>query len=410
MNADRRLIYFWRKFWSFQRHNNGFAVIMRFYERHFSPMGKALFLLFILSLSLGLVGTDVLVYIMMSSLISLWLGVFVVGYLYRPQELQQLRVLFPQHVRAQQPCALEVGFVYRGPRTLFHTQTEIQLLTPDGEIERVLSALQVTLTPQQTVQTRFSWTPQQRGKVKVLGVSLISRFPLNLVIWRKHHKLEIQRWVYPPLRLIQKPRWQDRMRPLWLSSGDTGTSRGDSLEFFGIRPWQPGDSPRHLYWPALARTGQLAVREYQQSDGHRIALILDLHYREPARFETAVSLMAGLIQQIMSDPAHRLSLAWVGKSLHLPQRGQLKLGSLMLALAQVQTSSDFHFEYWLQDPMHWQHISAVICISECFGPRQLWLQGALGKTGRHVQFYLLQESDSPGSDCLYIPPEGPIAV
>lgn len=64
----------WQRYWAFHRQHNGFAILQRYYERHFTPVGKALLLLYLISLSLGMVGTEVLIYIFCCGLGGLWVA------------------------------------------------------------------------------------------------------------------------------------------------------------------------------------------------------------------------------------------------------------------------------------------------------------------------------------------------
>ena len=51
----------------------------------------------------------------------------------------------------------------------------------------------------------------------------------------------------------------------------------DSLgDFSGIRPYIPGDRLRLLYWPALARRGELMVRDFEDSGSHRVQVVADV--------------------------------------------------------------------------------------------------------------------------------------
>jgi uncharacterized protein (DUF58 family) len=62
-----------------------------------------------------------------------------------------------------------------------------------------------------------------------------------------------------------------------LSTVPRASRRQDSLgDFSGIRPYVPGDRLRLLYWPALARTGDLMVRHFDDTGPHRVHLLADL--------------------------------------------------------------------------------------------------------------------------------------
>jgi uncharacterized protein (DUF58 family) len=52
---------------------------------------------------------------------------------------------------------------------------------------------------------------------------------------------------------------------------------GQSLTYLGVRDHRPGDDVRRIHWPASARRGRLAVKEYEVDLLPYFTLLLDLH-------------------------------------------------------------------------------------------------------------------------------------
>jgi uncharacterized protein (DUF58 family) len=76
------------------------------------------------------------------------------------------------------------------------------------------------------------------------------------------------------------------------------------LAFHAIRDYLPGDSRRHVHWKSTAKTGQLMVRQYEETRRSRIAVVLDLdaaRYTSDDEFELAVSAAASLALQAVRD-------------------------------------------------------------------------------------------------------------
>jgi uncharacterized protein (DUF58 family) len=76
---------------------------------------------------------------------------------------------------------------------------------------------------------------------------------------------------------------------------------GDELS--GLRPYVPGDRLNRLHWPALARTGELVVRDFTSSESNRLALLIDLRptvYRASS-FEAAISRAATLGSRALGE-------------------------------------------------------------------------------------------------------------
>ena len=55
----------------------------------------------------------------------------------------------------------------------------------------------------------------------------------------------------------------------------TAPRRGHGPEYLGIREYRPGDSMRHVHWPSTARTGVVMVREFEEEQTRRLAIVLD---------------------------------------------------------------------------------------------------------------------------------------
>jgi uncharacterized protein (DUF58 family) len=52
--------------------------------------------------------------------------------------------------------------------------------------------------------------------------------------------------------------------------------RESSGDFSGLRPYVPGDRLRLLYWPALARSGELLVRDFEDPGPPRVHIVADV--------------------------------------------------------------------------------------------------------------------------------------
>lgn len=340
--------------------HNGFVVLQRYYERHFTPVGKALLLLLMISLSLGMVGTEVLIYVFLCGQAALWAGTVLVGWYSRPKAVSA-RMIFPERLQAGEKVICQVELHNHGKRPLFHLLSEILLIGPDQKTILLTQSREAfSLGRAEVACFEVEWTPALRGRWQLREIQVISRFPLGLSLWRHHVRLDAPVWVYPEALFWPNQPWQQRVAAQLHTQNQTSVMRGDSLEFQGIRPWLTGDSPRFIHWPSLARTGQLAVREYQESPGHQIALVLSglgSEQTEPAQlaqFERAVSLTAGLALTLASQPMHQLMLAQIGAHLEFSEHTPLSVEHLMLRLAQVEAlepqTFDLLWEALLQTP------------------------------------------------------------
>src|SRR5262249_31367271 len=96
---------------------------------------------------------------------------------------------------------------------------------------------------------------------------------------------------------------------------------GESMDLLGVRPYKPGDPVRDLHARTWARTGEPAVREYQQEYFTRVGVVLDTSFsaRDPDALEAAIELAAGVIAKltrgealidvlVVGDVVHELTL------------------------------------------------------------------------------------------------------
>jgi uncharacterized protein (DUF58 family) len=77
--------------------------------------------------------------------------------------------------------------------------------------------------------------------------------------------------------------------------------RQSSGDFAGLRPYVPGDRLRLLYWPALARNGDLVVRDFEDVVPSRVHLVVDVRpLLGESGSEAALSVAAGIGLRVLS--------------------------------------------------------------------------------------------------------------
>ena len=76
------------------------------------------------------------------------------------------------------------------------------------------------------------------------------------------------------------------------------------ISFHAIREYQLGDARRNIHWKSTAKTGQLMVRQYEETRRSRLAIILSLdegEYASADEFELAVSIAGSLGARALRD-------------------------------------------------------------------------------------------------------------
>lgn len=133
----------------------------------------------------------------------------------------------------------------------------------------------------------------RRGRPTLNLIRLSTTFPFGLtkkyVLFSQPAEMVVRPWVAP----IQQ-------QPLAGASGEITRSRrrrptrSASGEFFSIRDYSPGDSPRAVAWRASARRGHLVVRENADREHRRLLLDVEPHGLAGEDLERFLAAVAGL--------------------------------------------------------------------------------------------------------------------
>jgi uncharacterized protein (DUF58 family) len=125
------------------------------------------------------------------------------------------------------------------------------------------------------------------------------------------------------------------------------SSVGESEEFLSLREYRPGDPLRRIHWKSFAKTGKPIVKEFQEEDFVRYALLLDTFSRRGADliFEETVSIAASVVYTIEAQES-LLDLMFVGAQAYCftAGRGVGQTEQLLEILAGVQPSEDPNME------------------------------------------------------------------
>lgn len=151
----------------------------------------------------------------------------------------------------------------------------------------------------------------RRGVVEVGPITLARRDPLNLlrreVIWRDRHIVYVH-----PKTVMLPPGSAGLVRDL---EGASSRRLTDSdLSFHAVREYVHGDAMRHVHWKSTAKTGTLMVRQYEESQTARAAVLFDANpaeYATDEEFELGVSVAASLSLQAVREGRERfVASAW----------------------------------------------------------------------------------------------------
>jgi uncharacterized protein (DUF58 family) len=117
----------------------------------------------------------------------------------------------------------------------------------------------------------------------------------------------------------------------------------DPTSIATLRPYAPGDSPRHIHWKAAAHTGELMTREFDLLATTRLSIWLD--GRACAGFETGVEVAASLLDVAVRERLEAELTTFAPGRLHLePGRGPRHLRRGLELLARAEPVEDLPLE------------------------------------------------------------------
>jgi hypothetical protein len=190
-----------------------------------------------------------------------------------------------------------------GRRTLLPTRMEL----PVGE--GVAAFTVPRLAPTDSNEELFA-VPTSRRALILAGPALSVRGdPLGLIRRTVAWTDQIELFVHP-----QTARLRARAHGLVrdLEGSPTNVITNSDLAFHALRPYEAGDDMRNVHWRTTARTGQIMVRQYQETRRSQLLLVQRAEaadYASDEEFELAVSIMASVACQVILEDS-TINVAW----------------------------------------------------------------------------------------------------
>jgi len=163
-----------------------------------------------------------------------------------------------------------------------------------GTRARTLPAFARCIHPGHSARIRAETLGLARGAVPLVGIEISTSFPFG--IFRKSIRFadRTELLIAPTTRSIPASDL-DAITGRLRAGSSPRPRAGRGLDFFGLRDYVPGDSPKRLAWKAWARTDQIVVHQAadEPSRSVRIVLALDHADGDPA-CERAISEAASI--------------------------------------------------------------------------------------------------------------------
>lgn len=169
------------------------------------------------------------------------------------------------------------------------------------------SRMFVPLLPER-VTFDYDVTVYRRGVYSFPDMQIASRAPFGF--YERHGTLTVPTdvLVYPEVRKLTRLALLDEQPAAELTNPNTGIGS----EVIGVRPYRPGDSPRHIHWRSVARHGNLVSKEFAQETRPGVTVVLDRYYPQPLPatkhqpFEIAIKCAVSIAEYALRNgyPVH----------------------------------------------------------------------------------------------------------
>ncbi|MBC8104523.1 MAG: DUF58 domain-containing protein [Cytophagales bacterium] len=116
---------------------------------------------------------------------------------------------------------------------------------------------------------------QRRGVFPLGPVKVETTDPLGLFVFTTTVDAHTEIVVHPE-PLFARDRSIGGEGSYGIRERDGKTRKGQGMDFHGVREYQPGDELRRVHWRTTARTGKLAVVEFERAYQQNIVIALDL--------------------------------------------------------------------------------------------------------------------------------------
>ncbi|HEY7648559.1 MAG TPA: DUF58 domain-containing protein [Methylomirabilota bacterium] len=167
-----------------------------------------------------------------------------------------------------------------------------------------------------------------RGRQRLGGVRVTTRFPFGLFVKAGPRQLETEVLVFPTVEPVSL----ERTGPAPGEEAAPVRRRGRGADLYNLREYRDGDDPRLIHWRVSARTGTTMVRELQADSTTDVRIILrGTGAENPARLERGLSRAASLAVHCLRAG---VALSVSGPGVHVPRgRGREHERRILTTLA-----------------------------------------------------------------------------
>jgi uncharacterized protein (DUF58 family) len=227
-------------------------------------------------------------------LVSLLLALIIVSGILSEQSLRKLELIAmdPEEIYAGSPSLFGMTVANRKQWLTSYSIT-VEVLSPT-------SATRFLYLPRLDAGTErlVTWedTLPRRGRHRLAGVRLTTRFPFGLFLKTGRPMLTTEVLVYPAVGPVSA----ELLRQLGTAGDSRARRRGRGADLYNLRGYRAGDDPRLIHWRSSAKSQGLLVRETEAETTEDTRLILvGTGGRDAAALEAGLSEAASLAAHLI---------------------------------------------------------------------------------------------------------------
>jgi uncharacterized protein (DUF58 family) len=174
------------------------------------------------------------------------------------------------------PVMLQIGTKSGLPQTALRVADTVPAdLAPPGKAKAFETPFPLDFWDGIDGEQTYYIEAQRRGIYTLGPVRLETTDPLGLFVFHASVNSQTEIVVHPE-PLFARDRSVGGEGSHGIRERDGKTRKGEGMEFHGVREYQTGDELRRIHWRTTARTGKLAVVEFERAYQQNIVIALDL--------------------------------------------------------------------------------------------------------------------------------------
>jgi uncharacterized protein (DUF58 family) len=272
---------------------------------------------------------------------GLMIGILVVSYFISLLVVRRLSVrrVVPDHGVVGRPVAISYEF-HNDKR--FWPSLSVCLSEIDGAegFTKQPMCYMLHAAPGTSAVVPMEVIPKRRGLHHFEQFQLSTSFPFGFIKRAISVRQKDRVLVLPAMANVDR-RLLNQCRSAETSGATMRPKPGGQDEFYGVKEYRTGESPRTIYWRRSARTGKLVTKQMTQVSPPRVLLLVDTYLpdRSPAQHvlvERTIAMAASLASAALEDGLAVGLYVWADEWVGVhPTRGKRQREDVLSVIARL---------------------------------------------------------------------------